>query len=85
VRFFNSSLAAFVEVAWRWRAAVEVLRRYPDLKVDDLEAWKDELDAYYARQEAVRQQVLAGTVRIDSALADPQLDSIWIETITQDY
>jgi hypothetical protein len=87
VRFLNSSVAAFVEVAWRWRAAVAVLRRYPgpDNKVDDLEAWKDELDAYYAQQEAVRQQVLAGMVRLDSALADPQLDSIWIETITQDY
>ena len=87
VRFLNSSVAAFVEVAWRWRAAVEALRRYPypDNKVDDLVAWKDELDAYYARQEASRQHVLAGMVRIDPALADPQLESIWIETITQDY
>jgi hypothetical protein len=79
VRFLNSSVAAFVEVAWRWRAAVAVLRRYPcPYAVDELGAWFDQ-------QEAVRQQVLAGMVRSDSALADPQLDSIWIETITQDY
>jgi hypothetical protein len=87
VHFFNASVAAFVEVAWRWRAIVMVLRRYPgpDNTVDDVQAWKDELDAWYARVEAVRQQVLAGMVRIDPALAEPQLDSLWVETMTKDY
>ena len=79
VHFINSSLAAFVEVSWRWRAAVAVLLRYPC--PNEL----DKIETHYYQQEAVRQQVLAGMVRIDSALADPQLDSIWIETITQDY
>ena len=30
VCYFNGSVAAFVEVAWRWRAAVELLRAHPD-------------------------------------------------------
>jgi hypothetical protein len=77
--FLNSSVAAFVEVAWRWRAVVEALGRYRCPYA------ADELDAWFERQEASRQQVLAGMARIDPALADPQLDSLWIETITQDY
>jgi len=79
VRFFNSSVAAFVEVAWRWRAAVMVFRRY--LGPDE----EDEMDVWFDRQEAILQQVLAGMVRIDHALAEPQLDAIWVETITKDY
>lgn len=79
VVFINSSVAAFVEVAWRWRAAVMVFENYPcPDEVDEMEAWFD-------RQDAVLQQVLAGMVRIDHALAEPQLDSIWVETITKDY
>jgi hypothetical protein len=79
VQFFNSSVAAFVEVAWRWRAAVMELRRYP---CPDEEG---EGAVWFDRKEAALQQVLAGMVRIDHALADPQLDSIWVETITKDY
>lgn len=70
VRFLNSSVAAFVEVAWRWSAAVGVFRRYPC--PDGL----DEIDAWFAQFETCRQQVLAGMVRIDPALADPDLASI---------
>ena len=78
VRFFNSSVAAFVEVAWRWRAAVSVLGRYPcPEEVDELAAWFD-------RHNACLQQVLAGMVRIDQALADPHLASLWVTTITED-
>lgn len=78
VWFFNSSVAAFLEVAWRWRAAVMVLRRYP------CPDKADELDAWFHRREAVLQQILAGMVRIDHALADPHLDSMWVEAITKD-
>lgn len=30
VCYFNASVAAFVEVAWRWRTAVELLRSHPN-------------------------------------------------------
>lgn len=79
VRFFNSSVAAFVEVAWRWRAAVEVLGRYP------CPEGEDELAAWFARRDTCRQQILAGMVRIDPALADPHLAAMWVTTITEDY
>jgi hypothetical protein len=83
VRFFNASVAALVEVAWRWRAAGPVFERYPcpgpgEGDEADLMRWCD-------RQEAGLQQVLAGMVRIDHTLADPQLDSIWVDSITKDY
>lgn len=79
VRFINSSVAAFVEVGWRWRAALTVLLRYPC--PNELE----EMDAWYDQQDAVFPQVLAGMVRIDPALAEPQLDSLWVDMITTYY
>ncbi|XVU22812.1 SUKH-4 family immunity protein [Actinoplanes sp. CA-054009] len=36
VRYFNASLAAFVEMAWRWLAAVKVIRAH-DIEEDDLD------------------------------------------------
>lgn len=81
VRFFNSSVAAFVEVAWRWYAAVKVLRRDA---APDSRSW-DEFEAWLDQQEACLHQFLTGMVRIDNALADQQLESIWVETIIEDY
>ncbi len=46
---------------------------------------EDEIDVWFDRQEAILQQVLAGMVRIDHTLAEPQLDSSWVEMITKDY
>lgn len=79
VTFFNSSVATFIEVAWRWRAAVEVLGRYPCPEAED------ELDAWFDRHNTCLQQILARMVRIDPAVADPHLASLWVTTITEDY
>jgi hypothetical protein len=78
VSFFTSSVAAFVEVAWRWRAVLVVLGRYP------CPAAEDELGAWFDRQEDGLRQVLAGVVRVDHALSEPHLDSRWVATITKD-
>jgi hypothetical protein len=81
VCYFNSSVAAFVEVAWRWRAAVELLRanRAPHYTAPFKEHERH-------RQETERscEMFLARVTAIDSTVGDTDLDSLWVETITDD-
>jgi hypothetical protein len=77
VCYFNVSVAAFVEIAWRWRAAVEAIRTQVDSLVDD----SYEL---HAELEQAGSAFLNSMALIDPTLTDDLLESIWVETMTDD-
>lgn len=79
VDFINSSVAQFIEVAWRWRAAIEVLG---DLKEPDPLASLEEWKAYFTRIEACERIVLAHIERIDSQVRTDDLGSLWKAVVT---
>ncbi|MEU8419635.1 SUKH-4 family immunity protein [Micromonospora sp. NPDC048835] len=81
VCYFNSSVAAFVEIAWRWRAAVELLRAYPE---PHYTAPLHEHEHHHAEVDRFRATFLENMTRIDPTLGDRDLDSPWVETITED-
>jgi hypothetical protein len=78
VHYFNQSVAAFVEVAWRWRAAVERLRACPEPRYDA------PLEAHEEHQAEVDRSCTAFLARM--TLRDPTVadDSLWISAITED-
>lgn len=81
VCYFNASLAAFVEVAWRWYAAVEVFRQYRE--PDPVER-RDEIARYHAEVARTTALIAERVILIDPSLADRDLDSAWVEEITED-
>ncbi len=81
VCYFNSSVAAFVEVAWRWRAAVELLRVSPG---PHYSAPFEEHEQHRADVQRSCETFLARMTALDHTIGDAELDSLWVETITDD-
>ncbi|MFI7549554.1 SUKH-4 family immunity protein [Micromonospora sediminimaris] len=81
VCYFNASVAAFVEVAWRWHAAVELLRAHPD---PHYTAPLEEHEQHYAEVERSCATFLTRMTSLDPTLGDRDLGSLWVETITDD-
>ncbi|MFI0445577.1 SUKH-4 family immunity protein [Actinomadura sp. 6N118] len=81
VCYFNSSVAAFVEVAWRWRAAVEVIRAHPGPPPT---APLEEHEQHAAELERSCADFLARMTVLDPTLGDSEAGSLWVETITDD-
>jgi hypothetical protein len=82
VSFINSSVARYVEVAWRWycrRGSIAAQagaagRRTPDA----------EYLSYLTESKEHHEQFLAELAVIDPAIADPGLDSLCISTLLDD-
>ncbi|MCC9312474.1 SUKH-4 family immunity protein [Kitasatospora sp. RB6PN24] len=77
VSFFSSSVAQYVETAWRWHAAIQILR-----KVEEPSFTAPEADhvRHYERLYACVELVVDVARHIDRAVAaDDQ--SVWIELI----
>ena len=81
VCYFNASVAAFVEVAWRWRTAVELLRAHPD---PHYTAPREVHEQHHAEVERSCATFLARMTLLDPTLGDRDLGSLWVETITDD-
>ncbi|MFP3965127.1 SUKH-4 family immunity protein [Actinomadura fulvescens] len=81
VCYFNSSVAAFVEVAWRWRAAVELIRAHPG---PGFPAPLKEHEQHAAELERSCTDFLARMTVLDPTLGDSAAGSLWLETITDD-
>ncbi|MBQ1023961.1 SUKH-4 family immunity protein [Micromonospora sp. C95] len=81
VCYFNASVAAFVEVAWRWHAAVELLRAHPD---PHYTAPLEEHEQHHAEVERSCATFLTRMTSLDPTLDDRDLGSLWVETITDD-
>lgn len=81
VTFLNSSTAQLVELAWRWRSAVVVLR---DLHLQEphYSRPEEEHHAHFARIEACERIVLAGMEAIDPAIDADDPDALWVELVT---
>jgi hypothetical protein len=78
VDFINTSLRQLVEVAWRWRAAVHVLREVREPAETDSAV---EVDAFFTRLYAYNQTVLRHMARLDEGI-DPQDESgLWAEVV----
>jgi hypothetical protein len=67
VCYFNSSVAAFVEVAWRWRAAAELLRANPGPRYT---APLKEHEQHREEVERSREMFLARMTVPDSAVGE---------------
>lgn len=81
VCYFNGSVAAFVELAWRWHAAVELLRAHPEPQHT---APLEEHEQHYADVERSCAMFLDRMTLLDPSLGDSDLSSVWVETITDD-
>lgn len=81
VCYFNASVASFVEVAWRWHAAVQLLRAHPEPHCTVL---LDEHEQHRAEVDRSCEAFLARMIMLDPTLGDPNLGSLWVETITED-
>jgi hypothetical protein len=77
---FNTSVTAFVETAWRWRAAGEVLRTHPE---PHYLAPHEEQERYFEEIQQAREAFLDGLTALDPTLGDPNLASLWVEIIEQ--
>ena len=75
VSFVNSSVAHYVEVAWRWYAANTISQRIPDPP-------GNELHAHMALKMEQRRRLLAGLAAIDPAIDDEALGSAWVDAVT---
>jgi len=79
VLFINSSVAQFVEVTWRWRAAIELLN---DLQEPPYTNPDTAFNSFVARVKACRRMVLTLVEAIDGAVRADEPDSCWGDTIT---
>jgi hypothetical protein len=78
----DERLAAFVEIAWRWWAAVEIWRAHRE--PDPVER-RDEIEQYHADLERSNALALAKMALIDPSVIDGGTDSIWLDEATEDY
>ncbi|WP_037619868.1 hypothetical protein [Streptomyces aureus] len=78
VSFFSSSVARYVETAWRWHAALGVLRQIeePEVMAGEAEHLRHH-DHLYSLVELVTEAV----GRIDPVAEGEGLTSVWIELI----
>ncbi|HEX5145239.1 MAG TPA: SUKH-4 family immunity protein [Mycobacterium sp.] len=81
VHYFNASVAAFVEIAWRWHAAVELLRRHAE---PHYSAPVDEHEAHRAEQERALGAFLAAMTALDPTLDHNGITSLWVQAIIED-
>jgi hypothetical protein len=82
VSYFSASVATFVEVAWRWYAAVGVLRAHMG---PHYLAPTEEQDRHYEEIEQSCAGFLGELALRDPTLADEDLGSLWAEAITEDF
>jgi len=78
VSYFNASVSAFVEVAWRWYAADQLIGDHPE---PDNSAPLKAHDWYYAELKLSCATFLARMTLLDPTLDDHALDSAWAEEI----
>lgn len=80
VSFFSSSVAEYVETAWRWHAALGVIRKAEEpAPTTPEEAVVEHYDGLYACVECVVKAVR----RLDSSVAVDSRESVWIELIRE--
>ncbi|SCL15981.1 hypothetical protein GA0070624_0884 [Micromonospora rhizosphaerae] len=81
VQFISSSVAQFIEVAWRWRAASAILRELSLQEPDCTRRPIEEFDAYVARRTACERLIISGIEAIDPAVNADAPDSLWGKVI----
>ena len=81
VCYFNASVASFVEVAWRWHAAVQLLRAHPE---PHHTAPLEEHEQHHAEVDRSCEAFLARMTMLDPTMGDPNLGSLWVTTIADD-
>lgn len=78
VEFLASSLRQFVELTWRWRAAVRVLRELPSPSYTETPA---AVDAYLTRLETCHEIVLGRMTRIDARIDSRDQNGLWAQLV----
>ncbi|GAB3458301.1 SUKH-4 family immunity protein [Actinophytocola sediminis] len=79
VDFINSSVARLVEISWRWRAALHILRT---LEHPPAAAPLDAHEAFDNRVSAAERIVLKHIVEIDSHVRLDDPASLWVQLVT---
>lgn len=79
VDFISSSVAQFVDLSWRWRAALPL---FSELTEPPLGCPQEEFDAYLDRCDECERIVLRGFERIDPALRADDPRSLWGQLAT---
>ncbi|MFF5496724.1 SUKH-4 family immunity protein [Streptomyces aquilus] len=79
IDFISSSVARFVDLAWRWRAAVPLFAALTEPPLGCPEA---EFDTYLGGCDDCERIVLRGFERIDPALRADDARSLWGQLVT---
>lgn len=79
VDFISSSVARFVDLSWRWRAALPL---FTELTEPPLGCPQVEFDACLARCDACEEIVLRGIERVDPGLRDNAPHTFWGQLVT---
>ncbi|RVX45462.1 SUKH-4 immunity protein of toxin-antitoxin system [Nonomuraea polychroma] len=81
VIFINTSLSCLVELAWRWRAAVQLLRELYEQEPAGIRPI-EEHEAHYERIEACERTFIKAAATIDPAINPDDPNDTWVELIT---
>ncbi|MET7988328.1 SUKH-4 family immunity protein [Streptomyces sp. NPDC005281] len=76
--FFSSSLAQYLETAWRWHAALAILRSVTEPAINGLQ---EEFDSHYDLLYGCVDLILDAVRRIDPAVAAQEPHATWVELI----
>lgn len=79
VQLVNSSVASYVEISWRWHAAVQLLRAVEDAP----ERRRSGMDNFHDMVQCAR-DLLEGFVLIDPAMTASEPPSVWVKRILED-
>ncbi|MGW2426519.1 SUKH-4 family immunity protein [Streptomyces sp. NPDC001709] len=80
VSFFNSSVAQYVETAWRWHAVLEILQQ---IEEPEFLAGEAEYLRHHDRLYSLVELVVDAVGRIDPAADAEDRPSVWIELIRE--
>ncbi|MEU3342419.1 SUKH-4 family immunity protein [Streptomyces sp. NPDC006668] len=80
VSFFNSSVAQYVETAWRWHGALGVIRKAEEHAPT---APEEAVVRHYDRLYACVEFVVDAVRRLDSSVAADSPESVWVELIRE--
>ncbi|MFB4314889.1 SUKH-4 family immunity protein [Actinomadura sp. 21ATH] len=81
VIFINSTVSCLVELAWRWRAAVRLLRELDEQEPVDARSL-EEYEAHFDRIQRCERAVIRAAAIIDPAIDPDDPGNTWVELIT---
>ena len=78
VSLISSSVSRYIEVSWRWHAAIKI-----EMQIEEPNG--SAYLQYYAEKRECYSQFLAGLARVDAAIGSDEPQSLWASMVLDDY